>query len=167
MKVILFDLGNTLENTAKGVLLPGARETLEAIQGMKAGDGSSPVLALVSDFGEIPATPAQIKASRDEYLKILDVLDIRQFFEPVTQRITLSAEAGAVKPSPIIFRKAIDKISNQLPFKDVMFVTENEPHILAARKLEMNAIHFRGPGETSGDVTKLVSLIPRVLNFIK
>jgi len=167
MKVILFDLGNTLEDTQQGVLLEGALETLQTIQGLKAGDGSSPVMALISDFGEIPATPAQIQASLDEYLKILGTLGIRQFFEPVAERITLSTEAGVLKPSKAIFRKAIDKISNQLPFKHVMFITERKQHILAARNLGMEAVHFKGPGETSGDVTQLVDLIPRVRNFIK
>ena len=167
MKVILFDLGNTLEDTDKGVLLAGALETLKTIQGLKAGDGSSPVMALLSDFGEIPATPAQIQASMDEYLEILEKLGIRQFFEPVAQRITLSTQAGALKPSNVIFRKAIDKISNQLPFQNVMFITEKKEHIDAARKLKMKAVHFKGPGETSGDVTKLVDLIPRVREFIK
>jgi len=167
MKVILFDLGNTLEDTQQGVLVEGALETLQTIQGLKAGDGSSPVLALISDFGEIPATPAQIQASLDEYLEILNTLGIRQFFEPVAKRITLSTQAGAVKPSKVLFRKAINKISNQLPFEHVMFITERKAHILAARTLGMEAIHFKGPGETSGDVTKLMDLIPRVRNFIK
>lgn len=63
MKLILFDLGNTLENSASGRLLPGARKTLTAIQEMRGGDGSSPILALVSDFGEIPASPEQVQVS--------------------------------------------------------------------------------------------------------
>lgn len=167
MKVILFDLGNTLEDTQQGVLVQGALETLQTIQGLKAGDGSSPALALISDFGEIPATPAQIQASLAEYLQILETLGIRQFFEPVAKRITLSTQAGALKPSKVIFRKAINKISNQLPFKHVMFITERKSHIVAARNLGMEAVHFKGPGETSGDVTKLVDLIPRVRKFIQ
>jgi|GEM_PF-2980834 hypothetical protein len=70
MKVILFDLGNTLEDTQQGGLVEGALEMLQTIQGLKGGDGSSPVLALISDFGQIPASPAQIQASLDEYLEI-------------------------------------------------------------------------------------------------
>src|SRR5512132_596333 len=98
MKVILFDLGNTLENTQVGGLLPGALKALKAIQEMKGADGKPAVLALVSDFGDIPATPAQIDASLQEYLEIIDNLGIRKFFEPVSKRITLSTQAGATKP---------------------------------------------------------------------
>jgi hypothetical protein len=48
MKVILFDLGKTLEDG--DVLLPGARETLRALQAMRDSNGEAAVLTLVSDF---------------------------------------------------------------------------------------------------------------------
>lgn len=60
MKIILFDLGNTLEDQERSGLLSGASETLEVIQAMHDANGNAPVLALVSDFGEIPATLEQI-----------------------------------------------------------------------------------------------------------
>jgi FMN phosphatase YigB (HAD superfamily) len=167
MKVILFDLGNTLENTQVGGLLPGALKTLKAIQEMKSADGNPAVLALVSDFGDIPATPAQIDASLQEYLEIIDNLGIRKFFEPVSKRITLSTQAGATKPSKVIFGSAVKKISSQLKFGDVMFITENKSHVTAARSLGMKAVHFKGPGETNGDVKKLSDVIPIVRQFVK
>jgi FMN phosphatase YigB (HAD superfamily) len=83
MKVILFDLGNTLEDTQREVLLPGALKTLNATRAMRDSEGHAPVLALVSDFGETSATPEQILASQNEYYAILDRHKIRRFFEPV------------------------------------------------------------------------------------
>ena len=53
MKVILFDLGNTLEDTQREILMPGAMRTLNAIQAMRDSDGHPPALALVSDFGTL------------------------------------------------------------------------------------------------------------------
>ena len=47
MKIILFDLGNTLEDQERSGLLPGASETLEVIQAMHDANGNAPVLALV------------------------------------------------------------------------------------------------------------------------
>ena len=44
MKVVLFDLGKTLED--RDVLLPGARETLQAIQAMRSSNGDTAVLTL-------------------------------------------------------------------------------------------------------------------------
>lgn len=166
MKIILFDLGNTLENQNRGGLLPGASETLEAIQALRDAGGNAPVLALLSDFGEIPATSEQIQASQQEYFGILRDLGILRFFEPVTRRVTLSTEVGAEKPSRKIFKAVIDKIGGGLRFQDVMFITERQSHVKAARKLRMKSIHFKGPGEISGDVTRLPDLLPLVRDFL-
>ena len=95
MKIILFDLGNTLEDQIQARLVPGALKVLNAIRAMRDPTGKAPALALVSDFGQLEATPAQIKASQKEYLKILKGLGIRQFFTPAAKRITLSTEVGA------------------------------------------------------------------------
>jgi FMN phosphatase YigB (HAD superfamily) len=165
IKIILFDLGNTLEDTEQGGLLPGAIETLEAIQGMRDGEGNAPILALVSNFGDIPATPEQIRASQSDYVEIIRGLGILAFFEPVAQRVTLSTEVGAEKPSRRTFKAVLDKFGEEVRFQDVLFVTEAKPHVEAARILGMNAVHFKGPGETSGDLTRLLDLIPLVRDF--
>lgn len=167
MKMILFDLGDTLEAVVDGVdvLLPGARETLQAISALKDAQGKPPAVALVTNFGSLNATPAQKAASRAEILKILEDLTIREFFEPVAQRVTLSTEAGAEKPSKKIFRHVINQVAG-VDFADVMFVTENLSHVKAARKLKMKAVHFKGPGQAAGDVTRLTDLLPLVKNFL-
>jgi FMN phosphatase YigB (HAD superfamily) len=165
MKIILFDLGNTLEDVERERLLPGARKTLKTIQAMRDAQGHAPVLALLSDFGEIPATPEQIQVSQEEYFDILRGLGIRSFFNPLTQGVTLSTEVGAAKPSRKIFQVAIDKIGGGLSFQDTLFITENKAHVDAVRALGMKAIHFKGPGEASGDITWLVDLIPLVRDF--
>jgi FMN phosphatase YigB (HAD superfamily) len=167
MKMVLFDLGETLEVAVdnQDILLPGARETLKAVQKLKDAHGEPPILALVSDFGETLATPAQIAASRQEYIGILEKLKIRSFFEPVAQRVTLSTEARAVKPSKKIFQTAMKKIPG-LRFSDILFITEEQTHVKAARRLNMQALHFKGPGESTGDVDKLTDLIPLVQRFL-
>jgi FMN phosphatase YigB (HAD superfamily) len=101
MKVVLFDLGKTLEDG--DVLLPGARETLQAIQAMRDSDGEAAVLALVSDFA-MPDNPEQIPLIQQRYYELLDKLGIRSFFEPVADRVTLSTEVGVSKPDEKIFR---------------------------------------------------------------
>jgi FMN phosphatase YigB (HAD superfamily) len=167
MKVILFDLGNTLEDTKHEVLLPGASKTLKAVREMRDAQGAAPALALVSDFGETGATPAQLPAARAEYYAILDRHGIRGFFEPVARRVILSAEVGAEKPSEKIFRAVIDRIDPSLGFKDIFFVTELKPHVTAARALGMRAAHFRGPGQTAGEVKRLPDLVPLFKTFLQ
>lgn len=163
MKIVLFDLGKTLED--QDVLLPGARETLQAIKAMRDSSGEAVVMALVSDF-DMPDRPGQIPVIRQQYYDILDSFGIRSFFEPVSERVTLSTEVGVFKPDEKIFRAVIEKLNEDLSFQCVMFITENLEHIEAARHLGMTAIHFNGPGQTSGDVDRLVDLIPIIQVFL-
>ena len=77
MKVVLFDLGDTLEH--QDTLLPGAVETLTSISRIRDEDHQSVTMGLVSDFN-MPQSPAEIPAIRQRYLAILDNLRIRDFF---------------------------------------------------------------------------------------
>lgn len=171
MRIVLFDLGDTLERVAadgRDVLLPGAIKTLSAIQDMRDEDGVAPVLALASDFddaeneGSVGGTAGQVRALQRQYYKLLEDLGIGPFFEPKKKRVTLSIEVGVRKPDAKFFRAAIDKIHKDLPFHHALFITENPDHISAARALGLMAIHFNGPGQTTGEVGKLVDLIPLV-----
>jgi hypothetical protein len=161
-KLVLFDLGDTLETG--GVLLPGARETLQAIATSGTGE-TAPVLCLVSDF-LMPAEPEDVAGIRQQYYELLDGLGLRGFFEPVAERVTLSTEVGAFKPDPAMFRAAADKIDPGLDFGDILFITENPRHVLAARLLGLSAVHVRGPGQSAGDVESLPGLIPLVREFL-
>src|SRR6478752_1712706 len=107
MKLVLFDLGQTLED--HDVLLPGALHALEDISALRDGDGKSVLLALGSDFD----APAQ------QYYDIIENLGIRSFFEPVSARITLSGEVGTNKPAKEFFAAAVMKADPGLTFDDV------------------------------------------------
>jgi FMN phosphatase YigB (HAD superfamily) len=167
MKVILFDLGNTLEDQQREVLLPGALRTLKAMRTMRDLEGRAAVLALVSDFGKTGATPAEIHTSRTDYYAILDRYNIRRFFEPVARRVVLSTEVGALKPHRKVFRAVINRNDRSLRFADLFFVTERRSHVLAARALGMRAVHFKGPGQTTGDITRLPDLLPLARHFLR
>jgi FMN phosphatase YigB (HAD superfamily) len=154
MKIVFFDLGDTLETN--DVLLPGALATLQDIQSLRDSSGEPAVLGLISDFD----------GPSEEYYAILDLLGIRSFFEPVQTRVTLSVEVGALKPDIKIFRAALDKLGPNLMFENALFVTENPDHVTAARGLGMTAVHFQGPGQTSGDVGQLPDLLPLIRTFL-
>jgi FMN phosphatase YigB (HAD superfamily) len=163
MKIILFDLGRTLEEA--DVLLPGALEALQGLAQLRSTAGEAPLLGLISDF-DMPRTAEEIPVLQQRYYDILDHLGIRSFFEPVAERVTLSTEVGVFKPDERIFRTAIGKLDPAGSFGNAMFVTENLAHVEAARQLGMRAIHFRGPGQNTGDVDRLLDLMPRVREFL-
>jgi len=161
VKLVLFDLGNTLEEN--DVPLPGAREMLEATAALRDQSGQPAVrLGLVSDFFE-PGAPEEIPQIREQYFAILDRIGIRDLFEPVNDHVTLSTEVGSAKPAEAIFRAATDRAG--ATFAETLFITENLGHVLAARRLGMAALHFRGPGQTSGDVASLPELVPIIRAF--
>jgi len=163
VKLVLFDLGDTLESG--GVLLPGALETLEAIASLRTEGEPPAVLGLLSDF-HMPAAPGDVGAIQQQYYTLLDQLGIRHYFEPVAQRVTLSTEVGVFKPEEAVFREAAAKVDPALAFDDVLFVTENRGHVLAARRLGLSAVHIRGPGQPQGEVETLPGLLPLVQAFL-
>jgi len=164
VKLILFDLGQTLED--RDALLPGARKTLQAIRGLRDGNGPAALLGLVSDF-DMPADPSEVPSIQQRYYALLDHLGIRSFFEPVAERVTLSTEVGVFKPDEAVFRAAVTKADPALGFSDVLFVTENRDHVLAARHLGLAAVHLRGPGQADGEVDSLPDLVPVVREFVR
>lgn len=167
MKIILFDLGDTLEDTRREALMPGALETLRGARELRDAAGSAPALALVSDFGETGAPPARLLAIQAEFYALLDRYGIRGFFEPVAQRVVLSAEVGVEKPDPKIFQAVIDRVDASLGFRDIFFVTERRSHVLAARTIGMRAVHFKGPRQPAGEVARLPDLLPRIRTFLQ
>lgn len=163
MKMVVFDLGGTLE--ADGVLRPGAQELLEELSSLRTGGRPAVVLGLLSDF-HMPAQPSDVPAIVAEYHALLDSLGIRRFFEPLSRRVTLSTEVGVRKPAVAMFRAAVAKAEPTLAFEDVLFVTEHSGHVRAARQLGMTAVHLRPPGEDDGDVAELLDLLPVAREFV-
>jgi FMN phosphatase YigB (HAD superfamily) len=158
MKVIIFDLGNTLEHSLSGrdTIMPGALELLSELAVIKDKSGTPPVLALVSDYQGISL----------EYYHLIDGLGFDKFFKPYEQKITLSNEVGFSKPDSRIFRAAIDKIETDLPYHNVVFVTENKDHTTEARKLGMMAIRFKVINEFGEGVENLPEMIHLIHLFI-
>jgi FMN phosphatase YigB (HAD superfamily) len=163
VKLILFDLGNTLESN--DVLFPGALATLKAISSLQAGSRPAALLGLVSDF-DMPRQPSEVHTIQRRYYKLLDDLGIRTFFEPLQERVTLSTEVGVYKPDEAIFRAATSKVRPTVEFADVLFVTENLSHVVAARRLGLSAVHLRGPGQPTGEVETLPDLVPLAQAFV-
>lgn len=78
MKIILFDLGNTLEykNESRSILRPDALEVLKDIESLHDNNGEALVLSLVSDWNK----------QADEYHNLLKDLNIDNFFEPFSKK---------------------------------------------------------------------------------
>ncbi len=158
MKIVLFDLGNTLEYSFENshFMMPGTMTLLSTVSEMRDRDLDPPIMALISDFLESPS----------RYYQIIEGLNIHKFFKPYEQRITLSGDVGFNKPDSRIFRAVIDKIERDLLYQHVIFVTENRAHITEARKLGMMTIRFKFINDCEEGVNNLIEMIPLIHLFV-
>lgn len=153
IRVVMFDLGMTLVD-ANARPFAHVREALDAIGRFETADGKPLRMCLVSDFTmpAPPATPAKVRALFAEYLELLDRTGLRDAFEPVARRVTLSTHAGAIKPARVVFDTALKRLRVRATLDECLFVTENAAHIAAARdQLGMGVLRFGATGEEAFD----------------
>jgi hypothetical protein len=133
VKVIFFDLGLTLLD-AHNRPYPHATQALASLAKL-------PVKScLVSDYDMSLSVTQAMK----DYSKILVASDLKSYFEPVKQHVTLSNHVGLSKPHPSLFKKALERLGEpQVAFTDCLFITENAAHIHAVSEtLHMATLQF-------------------------
>jgi FMN phosphatase YigB (HAD superfamily) len=165
MAVILLDLGNTLLDDQDHPL-PGAVDLLTALRHTRDADGKPLKFGLISDW-EMSDDLAERPALTKKYYAILKTAGIDHFFTPLERHVTLSTEVGVFKPDPRIFQTAVYKLDPGASTHHALFVTENADHVKAARQQGMMAIHFKGPGEPTGEIGHLADLLPIVSRLVK
>lgn len=153
IRVVIFDLGQTLidEHNRPFAHVP---EALTAIAGFRTADSKPLKSCLVSDFKMVtrPITAAKVRPAFEEYLAVLSGAGLRDFFEPVAKRVTLSTHVGVNKPDRAIFTKALSRLQSRATLAECLFITENADHVRAARQtLGMIALQFKAPGATRFD----------------
>ena len=89
VKILMLDLGETLVHGTES-LFPHVPEALEAFGQFRAADGDPLATCLVSDFGPVDPrpTPAQVETAFREYVSLLERLQLKHFFEPVSREAT-------------------------------------------------------------------------------
>lgn len=153
IKVLMFDLGATLIDADRRPF-PHVRDALAALRDFQTSDAEPLQSCLVSDYTMIspPLTPAKVQPLFQEYLDILAATGLREFFEPVEERVTLSTQAGVNKPDRRIFELALQRVHSTASLKECLFITEDAEHIRRARQdLKMATLQFRAPGATEFD----------------
>jgi hypothetical protein len=153
IRVVMFDLGQTLID-ANQRPFDHVREALTAIAGFRTADSKLLSSCLVSDFTMVtpPITPAKVRPVFEQYLAVLDAAGLREFFEPVNERVTLSTHAGVNKPDRVIFERALSRLQSQATLPECLLVTENADHISAASQtLGMATLQFKATGATHFD----------------
>jgi len=153
ISVVMFDLGETLVDANRRPF-PHVREALTALRGFRTADSRPLMSCLVSDYKLVapPLTPDRIRPVFEDYIAKLEATGLREFFEPVDQRVTLSTHAGVDKPDRAVFELALRRLRSQASLQECLFITENADHIRAARDtLGMATLLFKAPGAAEFD----------------
>jgi HAD superfamily hydrolase (TIGR01509 family) len=150
IRVLMLDLGETLIHDEAP--LSHVPEALAALTQFETAESDPLPVCLVSDFTmpAPPATKTKIDALFNQYLETLVHAGLKDFFEPVDQRVTLSTHAGVNKPNPKIFETAIERLGVKAELAECLFITENVDHIKACAKLHMKTLTFGAKSSPDG-----------------
>lgn len=142
IRILMIDLGDTLAHNES--VFPHVPEALQTLRTFKTADGKPLQLALVSDFlmPDPPVTPAKVEKLFQQYIEILNQLNLGEFFKPFKRHITLSTHAGINKPDRRIFELAIARLGMNAKLGECIFITENADHISACQQLGMATLRF-------------------------
>jgi HAD superfamily hydrolase (TIGR01662 family) len=146
LKVIFFDIGDTLVTRApnataptdRNVWIPGAKELIAQLQskGFRVG--------LISNTGNL---------KRDDFLKLVpEDFDLAQFDAKL---VLLSSEVGVKKPNVEIFQMAVNRAG--VSAQETMFVGENLVETLAAQRAGMRSARISPP--PASEVSKLADAL--------
>lgn len=171
MKVVLFDLGDTLvESFGSGYrLIEGAMDLLKGIESMNDVDNRKIVMGIVSDTHkpeELPLSEDDKLIRKNRTLHILESVNIKEYFEPTDVHLTLSSDIGFTKTQNLeeFFIISLGKLSNNINLNDIIFVTEFESHIIKAKTLGVQTYHYtpQSISENDNTINKLINLIPKI-----
>ena len=156
IRVLMLDLVDTLIKS--DTVLPHVPEALDTMSSFKTTSGEPLAMCLISDFlmPTPPPTQEKIEAIFQDFLLILDRFNLRGFFKPVSERITLSTHAGVFKPDKKLFETAIRRLGVGVQhveplLKECLFIAENPVHISECKKLGMSTLQFGGTGSEGVD----------------
>jgi putative hydrolase of the HAD superfamily len=82
--------------------------------------------------------------------------DFFRFFSKPAR--TYSCAVGASKPSPLIFRDALNSL--RVKAENAVFVDDVEAYVLAARGLGLHGVHYQNPSQLRADLNSLDANLP-------
>jgi beta-phosphoglucomutase-like phosphatase (HAD superfamily) len=160
LAALLLDLGDTLVH--EDHVIAHVLEALDAVSVLHVAPDTALPLALVSDYTMAPpGDAAEVARLVAEYVTRLSGYGLLRYFQPTARHVTLSTEVGVRKPDPAIFREALVRLGGPVALSAAMFITEDEPHIAAARRLGMTAWQL---GVDVTDWSQLPLLVARAID---
>jgi hypothetical protein len=145
IRVLMFDLGNTLVRESDLTLFPHVLPALHAIEGFVAEDGRPLERSVASNFpAQVPVPPHQAEQAFQQFVGLLEQVGLVGLFQPVERRVTISAQLGIAKPLQAFFEGVLARLGLPHDLDTCLFVTEDEDHITKVTALGMQTLRFGG-----------------------
>jgi putative hydrolase of the HAD superfamily len=78
-------------------------------------------------------------------------------FEDLVDDIVYSHEVGMSKPDPRIFELTCERL--EVPAGEVIFIDNQESHVVAAQEVGLHGVHHRETAQTIGEVERLLAAL--------
>jgi hypothetical protein len=145
IRVVMFDLGNTLLRESDRTLFPHVLPALHSIEGFVTEDGQPLERCIGSNFpAQVPVPPQEVEQAFQQFVGILEKVGLAALFQPAARRVTISAQVGVAKPNRAFFEGALVRLGLAPNLDTCLFVTEEEDHIRRAAALGMQTLRFGG-----------------------
>ncbi len=141
IRLLFINFENTLAQDNQAY--PHVKEALAAIATFETADGGPLERCLLANTRQSSGSskPSIDSAWRD-LLSSLDELGLRQVFEPVDRRVTMTRQANAPIPDKQVFATAIQTLGIDVDLRECMFITHVTEHVADCRHLGMHVLQF-------------------------
>jgi FMN phosphatase YigB (HAD superfamily) len=147
VKAFMFDLWDTLVQGE--AVLPHAREALDVLSKFEDEAGDKLASHLVADY-DVPARPRRkLDPVPPDFIKLLDDLDLKRFFEPVERRVVLLTRGGSPEARRQTFERAVRQLGLPAGLDECLFISGDARRLDACRKMGMRVLRF-GPADSPG-----------------
>ncbi len=168
VRFLVFELENTLIKTT-GDVFSNAREALRVFQGFKTDRGDNLPLCLLS--ADSTSWSGAGTGPFDRLVSRLETLGLRNFFDPVGQRVTIGLEAGAQIVDKRLFEVVLLRSQAGARLDNGVFVSGMEDAVRAARTMNIRTFQFSpeqtGNGDSFSDWTEAPLLVANLFEVAK
>lgn len=141
LKILMLDLENTLVQSDK--VMPHVLEVLPAINSFHLQDGSDLISGLIAEYKLAqPFTQPRVDEIFTDFINLLTQLGLARYFEPITERVTLSTHANARKPDRRLFSLALKRLGADSSQHDCLFISGNAAYSHRYRRFGVDTLLY-------------------------